>query len=103
MFMTIQGQAWSAQKEEAISETKLSLEEQKLSAEERKQIEAQLGTPKKCVELGGRWAGYIMGRGRSWGCVMSAPDAGKFCTDGDECQSKQCVVQTADCKGRNNN
>jgi len=41
-----------------------------------------------CAAKGGSWRRICL-RG-DWSCVMTYKDAGKTCTDGDQCESKQC-------------
>jgi hypothetical protein len=44
----------------------------------------------QCTAKGGQWGGCIPGRGRSPGCRLPTRDAGKACTDSDQCESA-CV------------
>lgn len=55
---------------------------------------------KTCKSDGGRWAGTIQGRGRQWGCIYKAVDAGKPCTDGNECSQNRCIAETDEPPGK---
>lgn len=87
LIISANDRAWAEDDEKLISENISPL---KTPSEEEK----------KCTELGGRWAGNVKGRGRVVGCVMPALDAKKVCSDNEDCQSNQCVVQAADCNNK---
>ena len=48
---------------------------------------------RECLEKGGEWGGLEHGRGRTPGCALPAPDAGKPCTDGAQCASRFCLAR----------
>jgi len=53
-----------------------------------------INTEAKCRAHNGWWGGTEMGRGRTPGCSLPTKDAGKTCTDADQCEGG-CLADTS--------
>ena len=50
-------------------------------------------TEEACVEAGGHWGGWEVGRGRITGCNLPAKSAGKSCRSSEDCGDGVCLEQ----------
>jgi hypothetical protein len=60
-----------------------------VAASQQDAVENDTGPEQACRKRGGDW--IPQGMLGTYNCVLKAPDAGKYCSDGSQCQSERCI------------